>query len=141
MPAPVYWRAPFKTGPRVALHDVARLLPVRVLADPYGAAAGARPRRQFWTGRDALTPNELTPNELTVARMAAEGRTSQEIAQSRFCYYQDYRHAPQPYLCKTEHQFPPATRFTTCTRALMEGDIGGCQHSERKEGASLPAET
>ncbi len=109
-----------------------RTAPPQVLAP--GASSGPATTR-------LLTPNELTPNELTVARMAAEGRTSQEIAQSRFCYYQDYRHAPQPYLCKTEHQFPPATRFTTCTRALIEGDIGGYQHSERKEGASLPAET
>ncbi|MGA9874622.1 MAG: helix-turn-helix transcriptional regulator, partial [Solirubrobacteraceae bacterium] len=43
------------------------------------SAAGARPRRVFNSGRDALTPSELR-----VARMAAEGLTSQEIAQALF---------------------------------------------------------
>ncbi|MGH2871456.1 MAG: helix-turn-helix transcriptional regulator [Solirubrobacteraceae bacterium] len=43
------------------------------------AATGARPRRERVTGRDALTPSELR-----VARMAAAGRTNQEIAQSLF---------------------------------------------------------
>ena len=43
------------------------------------AASGARPRRQRVTGRDALTPSELR-----VARLAAEGRTNNEIAQHLF---------------------------------------------------------
>jgi DNA-binding CsgD family transcriptional regulator len=43
------------------------------------AATGARPRREQVTGRDALTPSELR-----VAQLAADGRTSQEIAQSLF---------------------------------------------------------
>jgi DNA-binding CsgD family transcriptional regulator len=42
-------------------------------------ATGARPRREYVTGRDALTPSELR-----VALMAAEGRPSQEIAQALF---------------------------------------------------------
>ena len=43
------------------------------------SATGARPRRQQVTGRDALTPSELR-----VAQLAADGRTSQDIAQSLF---------------------------------------------------------
>jgi len=43
------------------------------------SASGARPRRSRVTGRDALTPSELR-----VARLAAEGRTNNEIAQHLF---------------------------------------------------------
>lgn len=42
-------------------------------------ATGARPRRVVRSGVDALTPSELR-----VARLAAEGRTNREIAQSLF---------------------------------------------------------
>jgi DNA-binding CsgD family transcriptional regulator len=38
-------------------------------------AAGARPRRPWRTGVEALTPSELR-----VARLAAEGRANREIA-------------------------------------------------------------
>ncbi|HUY59293.1 MAG TPA: AAA family ATPase [Solirubrobacteraceae bacterium] len=43
------------------------------------AAAGSRPRRDYTTGRDALTPSELR-----VASMAAEGHTNKDIAQALF---------------------------------------------------------
>jgi class 3 adenylate cyclase/DNA-binding CsgD family transcriptional regulator len=43
------------------------------------SAAGARPRRDRITGRDALTASELR-----VARMAAEGKTNREIAQAQW---------------------------------------------------------
>jgi DNA-binding CsgD family transcriptional regulator len=43
------------------------------------SASGAKPRRLYQTSRDALTPSELR-----VARLAAEGRSSREIAQSLF---------------------------------------------------------
>ncbi len=43
------------------------------------AASGARPRRSRLRG-----PASLTPSELRVARLAAEGRTSREIAQALF---------------------------------------------------------
>jgi tetratricopeptide (TPR) repeat protein len=42
-------------------------------------AAGAKPRRDAITGRDALTPGELR-----VARLAAEGLANREIAQALF---------------------------------------------------------
>ena len=42
-------------------------------------AAGAKPRRDAITGRDALTASELR-----VARLAAEGLANREIAQSLF---------------------------------------------------------
>jgi len=42
-------------------------------------AAGAKPRRDAITGRDALTAGELR-----VARLAAEGLTNREIAQALF---------------------------------------------------------
>ena len=42
-------------------------------------AAGAKPRRDAITGRDALTPAELR-----VARLAAKGLTNREIAQALF---------------------------------------------------------
>jgi DNA-binding CsgD family transcriptional regulator len=42
-------------------------------------AAGAKPRRDAITGRDALTASELR-----VARLAAEGKTNREIAQALF---------------------------------------------------------
>lgn len=43
------------------------------------AATGGRPRRPHLSGREALTPSELR-----VAQLAAEGRTSREIAQTLF---------------------------------------------------------
>jgi DNA-binding CsgD family transcriptional regulator len=42
-------------------------------------AAGARPRSEWRTGVEALTPSELR-----VARLAAEGRTNREIAQALY---------------------------------------------------------
>jgi len=42
-------------------------------------ATGARPRREWRTGVDALTPSELR-----VARLAAEGQTNREIAQGLY---------------------------------------------------------
>ena len=42
-------------------------------------AAGAKPRRDAISGRDALTPGELR-----VARLAAEGLTNREVAQALF---------------------------------------------------------
>jgi DNA-binding CsgD family transcriptional regulator len=70
-------RAPLREGLDLAVRAGALRLAERARTEL--AATGARPRREFWTGRDALTPSELR-----VARMAAEGRTSQEIAQALF---------------------------------------------------------
>ena len=42
-------------------------------------ATGARPRREWLTGVEALTPGELR-----VARLAAEGQTNRQIAQALY---------------------------------------------------------
>jgi DNA-binding CsgD family transcriptional regulator len=74
-----------RDGQRAAARDpLARALDLaaRCGARPLAArareelkAAGARPRRPWRTGVDALTPSELR-----VARLAAEGRSNREIA-------------------------------------------------------------
>ena len=74
-----------RDGQRAAARDpLARALDLaaRCSARPLAArareelrAAGARPRRPWRTGVDALTPSELR-----VARLAAEGRSNREIA-------------------------------------------------------------
>ena len=60
-----------------AHHCGARRLASRARAELI--AAGAKPRRDAITGRDALTGGELR-----VARLAAEGLTNREIAQALF---------------------------------------------------------
>jgi DNA-binding CsgD family transcriptional regulator len=70
-------RAPLRDGLDLAAHCGAVRLAERARTEL--AATGARPRREHITGRDALTPSEQR-----VALMAAEGRTSQEIAQALF---------------------------------------------------------
>ena len=66
---------------RLALDQAARcgadLLNRRVSEEL--VAAGARPRRRMSSGRDALTPAELR-----VSRLAAEGLSNREIAQTLF---------------------------------------------------------
>ena len=62
--------------------DLAHRCGARRVADKARAelvAAGAKPRRDTITGRDALTAGELR-----VARLAAEGLTNREIAQALF---------------------------------------------------------
>jgi DNA-binding CsgD family transcriptional regulator len=62
--------------------DLAHRLGARRIANQARSeliAAGAKPRRDAITGRDALTPAELR-----VARLAAQGLTSREIAQALF---------------------------------------------------------
>jgi DNA-binding CsgD family transcriptional regulator len=74
-------RAAARPPLREGLDLAARCGAIR-LADRAGqelSATGARPRRQQLTGRDALTPSELR-----VAQLAADGRTSQDIAESLF---------------------------------------------------------
>jgi DNA-binding CsgD family transcriptional regulator len=62
--------------------DLAHRLGARRIANQARAeliAAGAKPRRDAITGRDALTAAELR-----VARLAAEGLTNREISQALF---------------------------------------------------------
>lgn len=70
-------REPLRKGLDLAAHCGAVRLAERAHTEL--AATGARPRRQYITGSEALTPSELR-----VALLAAEGRTSQVIAQSLF---------------------------------------------------------
>jgi len=70
-------RAQLERGLDLAHHSGARRIADQ--ARPELVAAGAKPRRDAITGRDALTASELR-----VARLAAEGMTNPQIAQALF---------------------------------------------------------
>ena len=70
-------RAQLERGLDLAHHFGARRIANQARAELI--AAGAKPRRDAITGRDALTAGELR-----VARLAAEGLTNREIAQALF---------------------------------------------------------
>ena len=70
-------RTQLERGLDLAHHWGARRIASRARAEL--VAAGAKPRRDAMTGRDALTASELR-----VARLAAEGMTNREIAQALF---------------------------------------------------------
>jgi DNA-binding CsgD family transcriptional regulator len=70
-------RAQLERGLDLAHHQGAQRIASQARAEL--VAAGARPRRDAITGRDALTASELR-----VARLAAAGKTNREIAQSLF---------------------------------------------------------
>jgi DNA-binding CsgD family transcriptional regulator len=70
-------RAPLERGLDLAHHLGARQIAEQARAEL--VAAGAKPRRDAITGRDALTASELR-----AAQLAAEGRTNCEIAQLLF---------------------------------------------------------
>jgi DNA-binding CsgD family transcriptional regulator len=70
-------RAPLERGLDLAHHWGARRIASQARSELM--AAGAKPRRDAITGRDALTAGELR-----VARLAAAGRSNREIAQALF---------------------------------------------------------
>jgi DNA-binding CsgD family transcriptional regulator len=70
-------RAPLRQGLDGALASGASVLAERAATEL--AATGARPRRLRASGVDALPPSELR-----VARLAAQGRTNNEVAQALF---------------------------------------------------------
>src|SRR5262249_54058662 len=70
-------RDPLAEALDLAARCGARPLAVRVREELN--ATGARPRREWRTGVEALTPSELR-----VARLAAEGQTNREIAQTLY---------------------------------------------------------
>jgi DNA-binding NarL/FixJ family response regulator len=76
-------RANFRKDAREPLREALELahrcgaVPLEERARTELAATGARPRKAVFTGVESLTPSELR-----VARMAAEGLTNREIAQS-----------------------------------------------------------
>jgi DNA-binding CsgD family transcriptional regulator len=74
---PVQARRELERALDLAHHCGARRIAARARAELI--AAGAKPRRDAITGRDALTAAELR-----VARLAAEGLTNREIAQALF---------------------------------------------------------
>jgi DNA-binding CsgD family transcriptional regulator len=72
-------RAREPLGRALQIAHEARAEPLATQAREELLAAGARPRRPWSTGVDALTPSELR-----VARLAADGASNQEIAQALF---------------------------------------------------------
>jgi DNA-binding CsgD family transcriptional regulator len=70
-------REPLSEALDIAARCGARALAARARAEL--KASGARPRSEWLTGVEALTPSELR-----VARLAAEGRTNREIAQALY---------------------------------------------------------
>ena len=70
-------REPLSEALDLAARCGARTLAARARAEL--KASGARPRSEWRTGVEALTPSELR-----VARLAAEGRTNREIAQALY---------------------------------------------------------
>ncbi len=70
-------RSPLRAGLDIAVEGGATRLGERARAEL--ESSGARLRRERISGRDALTPSELR-----VARLAAEGRTNNEVAQALF---------------------------------------------------------
>jgi DNA-binding CsgD family transcriptional regulator len=70
-------RSTLERGLDLAHHLGARQIAAQARAEL--VAAGAKPRRDAITGRDALTASELR-----VAQLAAEGKTNREIAQALF---------------------------------------------------------
>jgi DNA-binding NarL/FixJ family response regulator len=70
-------RAPLAEALDLAARCGARPLAVRTREEL--RATGARPRREWRTGVEALTPSELR-----IVRLAAEGRTNREIAQELY---------------------------------------------------------
>jgi DNA-binding CsgD family transcriptional regulator len=72
-------RAREPLGRALQIAHEARAEPLAAQAREELLAAGARPRRPWLTGVDALTASELR-----VARLAADGASNQEIAQSLF---------------------------------------------------------
>jgi DNA-binding CsgD family transcriptional regulator len=70
-------REPLAEGLELAVRCGARRLAARAREEL--KATGARPRREWRTGVEALTPSELR-----IVRLAAEGRTNREIAQDLY---------------------------------------------------------
>jgi DNA-binding CsgD family transcriptional regulator len=88
-------------------------------------AAGAKPRRDAITGRDALTASELR-----VARLAAAGRTNREIAQELFITTK----TAEAHLSRTYRKLD-VTRRTQLGEALVSKTPAGDRH----EAAGTPS--
>jgi DNA-binding CsgD family transcriptional regulator len=86
-------------------------------------AAGAKPRRDAITGRDALTASELR-----VARLAAAGRTNREIAQELFITTK----TAEAHLSRAYRKLD-VTRRTQLAEALVSKTPAGDRHEAARD--------
>jgi DNA-binding CsgD family transcriptional regulator len=100
-------RAPLRAGMKLARALDARPLAQR--AHDELAASGEHVQRLNYLGRD-----QLTPSEMRIAKLAAEGRTNREIAQSLFLSQKTIemhlRHAYQKLDISSRNHLPGALR-------------------------------
>ena len=119
-------REPLRAGLDIAAGGGAGRLAERARTEL--EASGGRPRRLRSSGRDALTPSELR-----VARMAAEGRTNNEIAQALFV-------TPKTVDTHLSHVYPKLGISSRRSLAqALESGSEGLGEVRRDDGSSLRA--
>jgi len=114
-------RAQLERGLDLAHHWGARRIASQARAELI--AAGAKPRRDAITGRDALTASELR-----VARLAAAGRTNREIAQELFITTK----TAEAHLSRAYRKLD-VTRRTQLAEALVSKTPAGDRHEAARD--------